>query len=81
MTHPLSNRAAIAGRTSRLLAFNPVGTPERCAACIQDVIDRTGARRIALLCDVAVERARVMETLERFAREVAPALAGTADAA
>jgi len=65
-------RAFVAERTVRMLSFNPVGTAEQCVERLQQIVERTGVRRFVVLCEFAVERAAVLETLERFACEIMP---------
>jgi alkanal monooxygenase alpha chain len=54
----------------RALEVNPIGTPEHCRAWLYEATERTGIRRFALFMDLAAQRERVEENLERFAREV-----------
>ncbi|MBM4257182.1 MAG: LLM class flavin-dependent oxidoreductase [Deltaproteobacteria bacterium] len=53
-----------------LIDVNPVGTAEQCRAWLQEASARTGARRFAVLLDLAAQREPVLENLERFAHEV-----------
>jgi alkanal monooxygenase alpha chain len=54
----------------RAFEVNPIGAPERCRAWLHEVMERTEIRRFALFLDLAAQRERVEENLERFAVDV-----------
>ncbi|GAA0242229.1 LLM class flavin-dependent oxidoreductase [Cryptosporangium japonicum] len=58
----------------RLLDLHPVGDPRLCVERLRHSAEVTGAERLLLAVEAAGDRTRVLESIQRLAAEVLPAL-------
>jgi len=65
------DRGALAGFVAQMAL---VGTPERVAAQLREIEATTGASRFVLYMEAIAEKEIILESIERFAKEVVPLL-------
>jgi alkanal monooxygenase alpha chain len=53
---------------------NPVGTPEQCAARLEEMIAMTGIHNVVIAIEGAQKKDAILRNIERFATEVFPAV-------